>query len=374
MIQFTNAQMEKIKSSYKAKIPISQIAKKLKTTKGVITHRLIKLGIYKPYKYRTSFTSYKIKKLVKEYTSKNISIKKLALNFQVSPGYITKILKENKVYNPPKRLTNKQKNKAVQMYKKGNTIASVAKKFNIDAGYFVHYLQKHNHWKYKETRKYTCNFSFFSQINTEEKAYWLGFIGADGNIYDVCMRIQIHAKDHNHLLKFKESIKANNPIRTSISIGKSDTDPFRPKGKKIEIAKINLYSRTIVDDLAKHGLYERKTKTIKWKQITNRIPNNLIHHFVRGWFDGDGCWTGKKNMSWTVTCGSKDFIYGLQNCLIKYCKLNKTKIYIKNNTSYTLLYGGNRQTKCIYKWMYKNANIFLERKIEKAESVLFKIP
>lgn len=66
--------------------------------------------------------------------------------------------------------------------------------------------------------KYNYDRNYFETINSEEKAYWLGFIAADGNVAKKMnsMRINLNEIDRKHLEKFRESIKGNQPIKDSI--------------------------------------------------------------------------------------------------------------------------------------------------------------
>ena len=54
----------------------------------------------------------------------------------------------------------------------------------------------------------------FDTIDSEEKAYWLGFIYADGWISDAnnCFTLTLQQRDVEHLLKFNEFIANKNSI------------------------------------------------------------------------------------------------------------------------------------------------------------------
>lgn len=68
-------------------------------------------------------------------------------------------------------------------------------------------------------KKYTAYYAFFKEIDTEEKAYWLGFIAADGFITtrDNTVGITLGRKDKNHLFKFTKSISATNPVNDYVA-------------------------------------------------------------------------------------------------------------------------------------------------------------
>ena len=128
-------------------------------------------------------------------------------------------------------------------------------------------------------RLYKHNYDFFENINTEEKAYWLGFMFTDGYIADYSHRygedkfgITLHSKDVSSLESFKKSIQATNPI-TDVSYN----------GRTLR--RIIMSSQKTVDDLISHGCVKQKSLVL---QPPIGVPDELIHHFIRGFFDGDG--------------------------------------------------------------------------------------
>lgn len=65
-------------------------------------------------------------------------------------------------------------------------------------------------------RIYKINESYFEKINSQEKAYWLGFIYADGHVTEQSINISLQVKDINHLQKFLVSINSSHPITTYV--------------------------------------------------------------------------------------------------------------------------------------------------------------
>lgn len=218
--------------------------------------------------------------------------------------------------------------------------------------------------------KKTCTRDFFNVIDTEEKAYWLGFIFADGYISyseknmkkgqlatTYCTGIKLKWSDREHLKKFNKSIRGNYKVFKETS----HPDGFR---KKItEAAKILVYSQQMYNDLNKY--FDRdKTYTAKFPSI----PENLMRHFIRGYFDGDGCFSFT-DMTFDIEFlgASKDFHEGLANVLRK----NNFKFTInskinKYNTEMYYIYINRNEDKCNFlKWIYEDCNIYLERKYKK---------
>lgn len=135
--------------------------------------------------------------------------------------------------------------------------------------------------------KYEYDRDYFKNIDTEEKAYWLGFITADGNIQDnrktenksnaVSLRIRLSVKDKIHLELFNKHLKSNKNITYPKNYGVYGDNP--------ELCMLEFNSKQIVDDLKNKGITSNKTtKETPYKQI-NR---NFIKDYIRGIFDGDG--------------------------------------------------------------------------------------
>lgn len=260
-----------------------------------------------------------------------------------------------------KKITTKDINQIILLYESGKKISEISNILNINYNTISYHLQKNKLWKFKGTRKYTCNFNYFSQINNEHKAYWLGFIAADGSVYKNCLHIGIHQKDHKHLLKFKKDIEATYPIKKTF---------YKSKEKINPMSQINIYNNTLIQHLNKQGIHPNKSKNINWNDF--KMPEKLIPHFIRGFFDGDGSWSkaGKNKIKFTITCGSKQFLYPLQQKIAQECNLPINKIEEKNNNNYILSYCGKLQHIKICNYIYNNSSIKLERKYNIIQNLL----
>lgn len=92
------------------------------------------------------------------------------------------------------------------------------------------------------------------------------------------------------------------------------------------------------------------------------MPPELVRHFIRGYFDGDGSVTLKTGKSVRVTfVGTKSFLTSLQEILQSNLEISSVKLHRDGNI-YIYEKAGNLQTKLIYEWLYRDATVFLERK------------
>src|SRR6478736_1902435 len=126
--------------------------------------------------------------------------------------------------------------------------------------------------KPKRTRgavKYSINENYFSKIDTHEKAYWYGFLWADGSIYKWNFELALQARDLYVIEEFKKAINSNHPIK---------------KHKKYETYRFCFANKKIIQLFKQINIGERKSYT----SFCPIISNELFFSFLLGLFDGDG--------------------------------------------------------------------------------------
>ena len=207
-------------------------------------------------------------------------------------------------------------------------------------------------------RKYSLNENYFQYIDTEDKAYWLGFILADGNIYENKLSIGLSIKDKNHLVKFKQSINSGHKIGTHTIT--------RDNGKIQIFSTLSFRSDKLRDDLFRLGITPQKSLTV----TPPNISINLQHHFWRGCIDGDGTifTGGLGNGPYVCVRGS----FNTCVCFSEWLKQNLG--FIKNPYKIPSLYKititGRLQVIKLLNLLYEDATIFLDRKKDKAVKLL----
>ena len=202
---------------------------------------------------------------------------------------------------------------------------------------------------------YSKTENIFEVIDTEEKAYWLGFLYADGYVSyrSNVISLALAEEDLTHLKKFRSFLKL-------------DEKPLSKKTKKVKDKKYISYefsicNENIKSDLCKLGCFPRKTFDIKFP-LDDIVPQSLKRHFVRGYIDGDGCITTSISSYITLDIvGTNDFLDGYQ----KWTKLRYNKLHgLKNTTVKHSMYSGFAAIQILDK-IYNDANIFLDRKHDK---------
>lgn len=234
------------------------------------------------------------------------------------------------------------------------TLKQLGKEFNCSYPTIRNLLNKHKIKSRGNKQGYPRDEFYFNKIDTEEKAYWLGFLYADGCVHSNNYEISVNITDKEHVEKFKTAIKAFNHNITEI------------QDKRFQNAK-TLYQFSIRDkqlhqDLIKWGCIPQKSLLIN--KIPN-IPRDYISHFLRGYFDGDGSLhylRGTNNYRISFV-GTKDFLNDIQKEL-------QTNVSLQSNIAgkaYVLQIAGRRQVERILNYLYNNSkeNNRLNRKYQK---------
>lgn len=211
------------------------------------------------------------------------------------------------------------------------------------------------HRPFKSPRTYKVNESYFKKIDSSEKAYWLGFLYADGNVSGNCLKIRI--KKDNDNLELLNFFKRSLDSEAKIKEGEQDS-----WGTITQYYQIEINSKAIVDDLKEKGCVPNKSLILKFP-TPSQVPNKFLWDFLRGYFDGDGSITcGSQYMISFV--GTKEVLEGIKGFLGLRVKPSKDKRHPDKNI-YILEFGGNLQVLAFGEKLYKNASIFLRRKYNK---------
>lgn len=233
------------------------------------------------------------------------------------------------------------------------TLKQLGREFNCSYGTIKNLLNKHNIQSRGNKQGYPRNEYYFNKIDTEEKAYWLGFLYADGCVHTNNYEISINITDRDHVEKFKTAIGAINHKITETN------------DKRFSNAK-TLYQFTIKDkqlhqDLIKWGCIPQKSLLLN--KIPN-IPRDYVSHFIRGYFDGDGSLhylQGTNNYRISFV-GTKNFLNDIQKELITNVSLQSGG----TGKAYTLQIAGRKQVERILNYLYNNSteSIRLNRKYQ----------
>ena len=191
----------------------------------------------------------------------------------------------------------------------------------------------------------------FEKIDTEEKAYWLGFLYADGSVGSKEDKIELGLaeKDYKHLEKFKNFLGISNKIS------------YRKVSKSY---RISFRSQSCKKDLINKGCIPKKSLILKYPTL-EQVPFYLMRHFIRGYFDGDGWFTNTEKSFQVGIIGTEDFIKGFLDIVENINKNNKIFICHRQNGAKRYVFSSYQDVYNFLNWIYKDANIYLDRKYQK---------
>lgn len=258
---------------------------------------------------RVVFSEDELKQIIYLYQEEQLSMREIGTRFNVSKTVISRVLKENQVK-----------------------------------------ARQHPHKYYADYRK-------FATINTPEKAYWLGFIAADGCNYNrttnASIIINLHQKDIGHLEKFKAFMNTNANISLKVqNKGFSNNTPM---------CSITLNSLEMSYDLIDKGIVPNKSLILK----PPAIESEFFLPYILGYFDGDGSISkvaANGNYSFSIV-GTKEILEWISKCLEVPFKLEKRNQDSLSNTYY-IRCGGTNKVYNIMKKLYDSVNVHLDRKYE----------
>jgi hypothetical protein len=261
---------------------------------------------------------------------------------------------------PPRRFTDSQELDIVNMYLSGLGTGDLAKIFMCHRATTLDVLKRHSivrRTNSQAQRKYTLDEDVFDVIDSEQKAYWLGFLFADGSTSNSrnSVSLGLAIKDIEHLEKFRNFVGSNLPIKIVDS---------KLNDKIYQSCYFSFRGYHIHNRLQELGISPNRPNPLITFQ---NIPEYLKHHWIRGWFDGDG----------------SVVIY--KNRYIRYDFLghNETIMQISEYLDYRSMFSfpykrseklwgfsiNNRNTcRKLMDFMYRDATLYLDRKYIKAKT------
>ena len=266
-----------------------------------------------------------------------------------------------------RRLSHQEKNELFKMFETGDyTGTKLSEIFNVTPN-AVCSLLKRNGYKSKSPselkRKYPIQEDFFDKIDTEEKAYVLGLLYADGynNTDRNSVSLGLKETDKEVLDKITALIQPTKPLQYINMSSQRNKEGFENSQNQ---CRLMINNKHISQRLVELGCVKAKTHTLTFP-TEEQVPSCLIRHFVRGYFDGDGSVSGDKQKQFCFV-GTMDFLLPLQQILIKELNFSKTKLdrrhKDRDNNIRSLRYCGVNQCITFRDWLYKDATIYLERK------------
>lgn len=353
----TDTQIEAIIS--KPYINSAILEKKLNLPKKYIQRLRNQYGIFPKNKHID------VEEFIEKYDELQSS-EKVANYFEISSSYAKKFAKAIGYVNNAYKISDEIKKLVVEDYNNGISNSKILLKHQISQTSLYRILKEKGITANKDKKNYHINEHIFDSIDSDIKAYFVGFVAADGSISETnyTLSITISKKDDDILLLFQRLLETDKPLKY-FSKNKD--------GKMYEYVQLVITNKQIVESLININLHQRKT----WGNTIADINPIYFRSFIRGYFDGDGCVTNLKHKSIDVS------ITGYENNMNKIISfLNMNNIFasfIPDKREYgegngrfgSLYFTNNTQRYCFLKLLYQDDNnIHLDRKYQKAQKFI----
>ncbi|MGL6098186.1 MAG: hypothetical protein ACRC0G_01040 [Fusobacteriaceae bacterium] len=200
--------------------------------------------------------------------------------------------------------------------------------------------------------------NFFEVIDTEKKAYWFGFLYADGHITEKGFSVCVKRSDRDHLLKLAFDMKS------TYTVGDYTNKGF--EGKLVLYSKMAVTSPRLRECLVDKNMIPRKSLVLKPPACD--FKDGLERHFIRGFFDGNGSMSGNKKTTYAAKiCSTDDMLLWIcETSGVSVKKLFKRR---PSDVVSSLEISSLKMDKFL-KYMYSNCEVYLTRKYEKVQNVL----
>lgn len=249
------------------------------------------------------------------------------------------------------------------------SIASTANKYGINKKTLTKYLKINNIEIVANKNKSEFNKDFFDSIDTEEKAYWLGFMYADGCVCakKFTVSLNISLKDIEHLKKYNKALNYKKGLNITETHQFGSKEHTNKNGDTIYMVSTQITDKQLWNGLVSKGCVPNKSLILTFPSENIFKNKQLIYDFIRGYVDGDGSLGvyphSKKNPKLEeslLIVGTKNFLEGVQKYLGKGFMMQKTNC---NENTYRLGYSTSKAHKAA-DLLYKNATIYLDRKYD----------
>lgn len=338
------------------------------------------LNPYNPFKNKKKSATYSQEQLdyIKQLLDSGWSVSRICATFNLGKDAIKKRIKNNDWSSHYNRrdcaLSNKELKEIKQQVNDGVDHKKICNTFNISEAALLNRIQNNKWERAGKKPQYTFNEHYFDEIDNEHKAYWLGFLMADGYILSKRNRpdkpreqqsfgFSISMRDRELFDYFKKDLDSNHPVNVYNSYGDSSFNAKYPSGR------ILLTSQYCVDTLKTHGMHENKTFTAKMPNINIK----LVKHFIRGYSDGDGNIGIDRNnrVQWGF-CGTKEMLSSIQKYFGFNYKMNQ-RFPERHNNNWSFKITGWYNVYKALNHCYEDATIFLKRKYNKYVEIQGKI-
>lgn len=270
------------------------------------------------------------------------SMKAAGEPYNVTSATVKAILERN---NIPKRTKGGiyalPEKDIINQYKSGDSCQIIANKYKVSFHTISNILEKYKIPRNNLYHNKALIEDYWETINSNDKAYFLGFMITDGNISGNMIRLQLSDKDIDILKVFATKTKNSNKIESD----KRNLASFYVKRKKW------------ADDLSKYGVIPNKT----YKVYLPKLEDKYMPSLIRGCIDGDG-WISYKSHQ-IGFCGNETIVTQIRDYLVSKLNVFNVKVLHPEEHLWQIAWQGKADIEKIGNYLYKDKeDCFLQRK------------
>lgn len=320
--------------------------------------------------HASGYTNLKVERAICDRYETNTDVGRLATDFGIHETTVYEVLKRNSIELRGRNIPTLAQQEAIcRQYLDGARAHAIGSALGFGKSTILRVLESHGITRRDRSearRRYTCDDHFFDVIDSELKAYWLGFIAADGCVTGNSLSVGLQARDREHLERLQSGLDATNPVTSGCSTSGHPT------------AALFVTSQALVAGLERNGVIRRKSKTLEWP---HHLDASLLRHYLRGYFDGDGWFTVGQSayvrksdggrgstLNWGII-GTDAFCADARRFLMREVNVGgrPPEPHPVSAGMSLLKYGGNLQASRIYRLLYDDASVWLPRKRDTAQ-------
>ena len=299
-----------------------------------------------------------IQDIINEHNN-GMTYKEIANRYETSPSSIGRLLRSNGYYVRTK-CTSDLENEICNKYvaSTDNTIKKLALEYKVSERTISNLLKQRNIPIIKSNilnRKYSINEHYFDTVDSDNKAYILGLLYADGNNTERgTISISLQEQDKSILEKINRELNYDKDL---IFINYKEKSENWSNQYMLRITNKYMSSR-----LVELGVIPNKSLLIKFPDW---LASEYYPHFIRGYFDGDGCIPKKLSEKHLSLIGTYDFCMSIKNILKNELNIHSSISLCHGNSSIStrvLYISGKIQTEKFLDYIYKDSDLYIERK------------
>lgn len=260
----------------------------------------------------------------------------------------------------------------INEYQQGSTIQEIAERHPEYSEGIINYRLRQLGLTRRNGKRVFCQEDYFEQIDTPQKAYFLGLLYADGNIQyspkkgnSYHLRLELQWEDKYIIELLKQELKSKNPVLEYKDNNKCINIAGKPYLSNKHSAYFALGDNKICQDLIKHGCVNGKDKRLK---VPN-LQSELLRYFILGFFDGDGCATFTSKSHTIRFLARKPLLEDILKILAKETDIKIPNIHYSNSNLWIAQWSAKKDILKFFSYFYENCECqFLSRKYNKIKT------